>query len=87
MADKSKTVKSNSLGMILLKGRTFIALIILVIFFSFCAPNFTTANSVVLMLRHTSLYGLLALGMTLVIITGGIDLSVGSCLLYTSRCV
>ena len=73
-----KTVKNNSLGMILLKGRTFIALIILVIFFSFCAPNFTTANSIVLMLRHTSLYGLLALGMTLVIITGGIDLSVGS---------
>ena len=75
-----KTVKNNSLGMILLKGRTFIALIILVIFFSFCAPNFTTANSIVLMLRHTSLYGLLALGMTLVIITGGIDLSVGSML-------
>lgn len=75
-----KTVKNNSLGMILLKGRTFIALIILVIFFSFCAPNFTTANSIVLMLRHTSLYGLLALGMTLVIITGGIDLAVGSTL-------
>ena len=28
-----KTVKNNSLGMILLKGRTFIALIIMVIFF------------------------------------------------------
>ena len=78
MAGNSKTVKTNSLGMILLKGRTFIALIILVIFFSFCAPNFTTLNSILLLLRHTSLYGLLALGMTLVIITGGIDLSVGS---------
>ncbi len=73
-----KNVKSNSLGMILLKGRTFIALIILVIFFALRAPNFTSSESIVLVLRHTSLYGLLALGMTLVIITGGIDLSVGS---------
>ena len=31
--------QNNSLGMILLKGSTFIALIILVIFFSFCAPD------------------------------------------------
>lgn len=31
-----------------------------------------------LMVKHSSIYGLLALGMTLVIITGGIDLSVGA---------
>ena len=67
-----------SLGMLLLKGRTFIALAILLIFFSFRAPNFTEWGSVVLMVKHASIYGLLALGMTMVIITGGIDLSVGS---------
>lgn len=64
--------------MLLLKGRTFIALLILLIFFSFKAPNFTQWSSIVLMVKHSSIYGLLALGMTLVIVTGGIDLSVGA---------
>ena len=73
-----------SLGMLLLKGRTFIALLILLIFFSFRAPNFTQWGSVVLMVKHASIYGLLALGMTMVIITGGIDLSSGSVLALTA---
>lgn len=68
----------QSIGMILLKARTFIALAILLIFFSFRAPNFTQWSSVVLMVKHASIYGLLALGMTMVILTGGIDLSVGA---------
>lgn len=68
----------RSIGTILLKGRTFIALIILSAYFSVFAPNFTTWPSIVLMLKHASIYGLLAIGMTLVIITGGIDLSIGT---------
>ena len=75
----SRGQKSNvSLGMLLLKGRTFIALALLLVYFCFRAPNFTQWGSVVLMVKHASIYGLLALGMTMVIITGGIDLSVGS---------
>jgi len=77
-AKQAKPQTQVSLGMLLLKGRTFIALAILLIFFSFRAPNFTEWGSVVLMVKHASIYGLLALGMTMVIITGGIDLSVGS---------
>lgn len=68
----------TSLGLILLKGRTFIALALLVVYFSFSAPNFTEFSSIVLLVKHASLYGLLAIGMTLVILTGGIDLSVGA---------
>jgi erythritol transport system permease protein len=68
----------NTLMMLLLKGRTFIALIVLLIYFSFNAPNFTKMSSIILMLKHASIYGLLALGMAMVIITGGIDLSVGA---------
>ena len=41
-----------SLGMLLLKGRTFIALAILLLYFSFRAPNFTEWGSVVLMVKH-----------------------------------
>ena len=77
-AKQAKPQTQVSLGMLLLKGRTFIALATLLLYFSLRAPNFTEWGSVVLMVKHASIYGLLALGMTMVIITGGIDLSVGS---------
>ena len=80
----NKLTGGTSLGMLLLKGRTFIALLILLIFFSFKAPNFTQWSSIVLMVKHSSIYGLLALGMTLVIATGGIDISVGSTMALSS---
>lgn len=67
-----------SIGLVLLKGRTFIALIILLIIFSIIAPNFLSYNSLSSIGKHVALYGILAIGMTFVIITGGIDLTVGS---------
>ncbi|AIF51353.1 ABC transporter permease [Pelosinus sp. UFO1] len=70
--------KNVSLGMLLLKARTFIALILLIIIFSFLTPSFLSANSLILIAKHVALYALLGIGMTLVIISGGIDLSVGS---------
>ncbi|BEU88861.1 ABC transporter permease [Selenomonas sp. TAMA-11512] len=68
----------NKLIMTLLKGRTLIVLAMLVVFFSLATPNFLTANSMLLLAKHVALYGILAIGMTYVIITGGIDLSVGA---------
>ena len=64
--------------MTLLKGRTFIVLIVLVIFFSFASKSFLSLTTLTMVAKHVALYGILALGMTFVIITGGIDLSVGS---------
>lgn len=77
VAEKAN-INNISIGMLLLKGRTFIALIFLVIIFSFLTPSFLTANSLILIAKHVALYALLGIGMTLVIISGGIDLSVGS---------
>jgi erythritol transport system permease protein len=42
------------------------------------APNFLTAANAVIVSKHVALNAFLAIGMTFVIITGGIDLSVGS---------
>lgn len=64
--------------MTLLKGRTFIVLIVLLVFFSIAADNFLSMNTALLIGKHVALYGILAIGMTYVIITGGIDLSVGA---------
>ena len=59
----------------------FVFLFIFIIFMCM-APN-TTWNGVMNILRHSSVIGLMAIGMGLVIITGGIDLSVGSNLALT----
>ncbi|MDP5307109.1 ABC transporter permease [Paracoccus spongiarum] len=64
--------------LILLKARTFIALILVFAFFAFAAPNFMSAANLVIMSKHVALNAFLAIGMTFVIISGGIDLSVGS---------
>lgn len=73
-----KNSSNNALAMALLKGRTFIVLIVMLLFFSFTAKNFLTLNTILLIGKHVALYGILAIGMTYVIITGGIDLSVGA---------
>lgn len=76
MTDKKGA--GNTLAMTLLKGRTFIVLVVLLIFFSLVADNFLRVDTALLIGKHVALYGILAIGMTYVIITGGIDLSVGA---------
>ena len=62
----------------LLHGRAFIALIVVVAVFTALSPQFLTAGNIVIMSKHVAINALLAIGMTFVILTGGIDLSVGS---------
>ncbi|WP_457940815.1 ABC transporter permease [Mesorhizobium sp. 10J20-29] len=68
----------GSMLLTLMKLRTFIALIAVIVFFSIAAPNFLSTANLILMSKHVALNAFLAMGMTFVIITGGIDLSVGS---------
>lgn len=69
---------SGALLLTLMKARTFIALIAVVLFFAFAVPTFLSSANLILMAKHVALNAFLAMGMTFVIITGGIDLSVGS---------
>ena len=57
---------------------TLVALLILVIFFSFADEAFFTARNLTNLARQTTIVGIIAVGMTLVILINGIDLSVGS---------
>ncbi len=57
-----------------------IALVLLVVIMSLISPQFRTFSNFLTLLRQASVNGLIAFGMTLVILTGGIDLSVGSTL-------
>jgi ribose transport system permease protein len=56
----------------------FGALLVIIVVFSLLSPNFLQFDNVVGILIATSVNGILALGVTFVIITGGIDLSIGT---------
>ena len=67
-----------SVGMLVLKLRTLIAFFVVLVVFSFIAPNFLSVANLIAMAKHSAIWAILAMGMTYVIIGGGIDLSVGS---------
>jgi ribose transport system permease protein len=69
-----RLVRSDALQRVLAFG----ALLALFIVFTVASPNFLQFDNIVGILLATSVNGVLALGVTFVIITGGIDLSVGT---------
>jgi len=60
--------------------RSFVILAIILIVASVIAPNFLSFNNITNVIRQVSISAMLACGMTFVILTGGIDLSVGGIL-------
>lgn len=62
----------------LFKLRALIALTLLVVVFSALSPAFLTTGNLLILAKHVAINAILAIGMTYVILTGGIDLSVGS---------
>lgn len=70
----------QSLLHLLLKGRAFFALLVIIAVFSFLSPNYFSGANFLTMASHVVIFGLPAIGMLLVILNGGIDLSVGSTL-------
>jgi ribose transport system permease protein len=60
-------------------GLTLLALLVLLwVILSVATPSFASANNISNLLRQGSMIAILAVGQTFVIITGGIDLSVGA---------
>src|SRR5438093_10935702 len=53
-------------------------LVVICVLTSFKAPNFMSAYNIQNVARWTSLFGMISIGVAFVIITGGIDLSIGS---------
>lgn len=87
MIDKSATALASqgrkdgiNLAHLLLEGRAFLALVVIIAVFSWLSPNYFTVSNFLIMASHVAIYGILAIGMLLVILNGGIDLSVGSIL-------
>jgi ribose transport system permease protein len=83
--DETKVPKLglSASGKVLERFITFGAVIVLFIVFSIVAPNFFTMRSVVSLLLQTSAVTIMGIGVTFPIITGGIDLSIGSVIALT----
>ena len=62
----------------------FAALIVLIIVFSIASPNFLQFRNITGILLATAVNGILALGVTFVIITAGIDLSIGTVMTFSA---
>jgi ribose transport system permease protein len=70
------------IGSILKKNVPFLILVLLVVLFSFIAPNFMTFGNLRTLIRQVSFAGISAVGLMFVMISGGIDLSIGSQIVF-----
>lgn len=59
---------------------SLIGLLVIIVILSIMSPDFLTENNILNVMRQVSVNALIAFGMTFVILTGGIDLSVGAVL-------
>jgi ribose transport system permease protein len=88
----SETQSSNStsgqpkggLGAVGQKFLAFGSLIALIVVFSILSENFRSVGNMMNILQATSVIGVLAISATIIIITGGIDLSVGTAMTFTA---
>src|SRR5262249_58284448 len=60
----------------------FASLVLLLIYFSFASPAFMQTDNMINILQATAVNGVLAIASTFVIITAGIDLSVGTLMTF-----
>ncbi|TIV95683.1 MAG: ABC transporter permease, partial [Mesorhizobium sp.] len=85
--DQTIAQKQHTFLSRLLANQTFwvvIAVILACLFLSFATDSFATSKNLFNITRNVTFVAIVALGMTFVIITGGIDLSVGSVLCLCS---
>ncbi|MCZ7571357.1 MAG: ABC transporter permease [Ardenticatenaceae bacterium] len=80
--ESQTTQTTRALDILSLASRfgAFMFLIVLCIIFAILEPAFLQPINIFNVLRQVSIYGLLAIGMTFIILTAGIDLSIGSLL-------
>jgi ribose transport system permease protein len=84
MKSETKTAQTLFRSDAMQRLMAFSALIVLSIGFSVASPYFRTFDNFVGILLATAVNGVLALGVTFVIITAGIDLSVGTVLTFSA---
>lgn len=75
---KPSSTMTMTVSKILLRLRAFIALFLIVAFFAVVNDSFLSSSNLIILTKQVAINAILGVGMTFVILTGGIDLSVGS---------
>lgn len=70
--------RAVNMNRLLIEGRALVALVIIIVIFSAMTPNYLAVDNLILMTRHVAMNAIVAIGMLMVILHGGIDLSIGS---------
>jgi len=83
-ARTTRTKDSISSSQARQKLLAFSSLVLLIIIFSLSSPNFFQATNLVAIMLATAVNGVLATAVSFVIITGGIDLSIGTMMTFTA---
>ena len=78
MHDSKRAVLRTSALQLVFRLRALIALVLVSGVFSVLSADFLTAGNLAILAKHVAINAILAIGMTFVVISGGIDLSVGS---------
>lgn len=84
MKETELTMKKNDIKGILPQYGFYIFFIVLIVLFSVMTPKFLTFNNIVGILLQSTSIGIAVVGMCFVIITAGIDLSVGSTIFFSA---
>jgi ribose transport system permease protein len=71
-------MRNRSMTTLFLNYGIVFILVLLIVVFSFASNNFMKVNTVFTILKQIAITGIISIGMAFVIMTGGIDLSVGS---------
>ncbi len=75
---------NGRIGSVMKKNVPFLILLFLLILFTFVAPNFMTFGNIRTLIRQVSFSGISAVGLMFVMISGGIDLSIGSQIVFSN---
>jgi erythritol transport system permease protein len=78
MTATTPTRKRVDVRALLIEGRAFIALLAIIVIFTALSSSYFTPTNIVSMTSHVAINAILAIGMLVVILSGGIDLSVGA---------
>jgi ribose/xylose/arabinose/galactoside ABC-type transport system permease subunit len=76
---RRSTGETGRMVRLISRNSVLVALLLLILFGAFRYENFLGVFNVLTVLRYNSMFALVALGMCFVIMSGGIDLSVGTC--------
>jgi ribose/xylose/arabinose/galactoside ABC-type transport system permease subunit len=78
------TLTKQQVGSVLAKQGILIAFVAFLIAFTIANPRFLTPDNVLSVMRSSAILGVMALGVTFVVISGNLDLSVGSMMSFST---